>query len=347
MASSRDKTRITDDAGIDCIWLATDLLRALRGRRSRPNFSRYLGYASNIAQRWETRECWPTAVRFFGILRRLRIDTRQSLEVFFRQEPPWLAGVDLESAAGVGLLLSELRGRTPLSAIAERSGYNRYSVSRWLQGTADPKLPELLRLIEALSRRVIDFVESIVDPHELPSVAARFRQLEIARSAAFERPLSHAVLRALELTGIQETSSRRDVAYLASRISAPECAIADALKVLVASGQAQKTRHGWRVQALPMIDTGGDRARSRALKASWVRLALERMEAGAPGNFGYSVFAISRPDLLRLKEIQLAFVREMQAVIAGSTDTDCVGLYCAQLLDLAPPPDNAFADPGR
>ena len=61
------------------------------------------------------------------------------------------------------------------------------------------------------------------------------------------------------------------------------------------------------------------------------------------GTSGYTLFAISKDDLRRLHEIQLAYVREMQAVIAASAANECVGLFCTQLLDLSAAKGNAFA----
>ena len=66
--------------------------------------------------------------------------------------------------------------------------------------------------------------------------------------------------------------------------------------------------------------------------------ALDRMRAGAQGSFGYSLFAVSRRDLAKLQSLHLQYVRAMQDVIASSVPSDCVGLYCAQLLDLSSEP---------
>jgi hypothetical protein len=63
-------------------------------------------------------------------------------------------------------------------------------------------------------------------------------------------------------------------------------------------------------------------------------VAAERLRAGSPGSYGYSLFAISRADIRRLKELQRQYVRAMQSLIAESAPGECVGLYCAQLLDL-------------
>jgi hypothetical protein len=101
----------------------------------------------------------------------------------------------------------------------------------------------------------------------------------------------------------------------------------------------KKTRDGYKPREVIAVDTGHDPLRSRELKAAWTQTALERMRAGAPGSFGYSVFAVSRADLLKLQSIHLQYVRAMQDVIASSRPSECVGLYCAQLLDLGGRPE--------
>jgi transcriptional regulator with XRE-family HTH domain len=80
------------------------------------------------------------------------------------------------------------------------------------------------------------------------------------------------------------------------------------------------------------------------LTASWSKVAIERLEQRAPGHFGYSLFAISRADLRRLRELHVEYLREMQSIIAHSKPDECVGLLCLQLLDLSTRPDNALAE---
>jgi DNA-binding phage protein len=322
--------------------LSAELLRALRGKRTRPGFSQFLGYKSNIAQRWEAGRCWPTATSFFALCRRLRLDPEARVGAFLQQSPAWLAGADFSRSESVAALLEELRGRTPVRLIAERCGYNRFSVSRWLSGDADPRLPHLLALIEACSRRVLDFIAAFVDPALLPSASRRWQQLTLMRHGAYARPLSHAVLRALELDDYR-AGGHREPNYLASKTGATAEQVQEALEFLSATGQIKKTRRGYRPEQIGVVDTGVDPGRARALRLTWTRLALERLEAGGAGQFGYSLFAISRQDLQRLQRVQAAYLREMQAIIAGSQANDCVGLYCAQLLDLGSGEENAFA----
>lgn len=324
--------------------LAKELLRAARGRRSQLEFSRRLGYRSNIARRWEAGECWPTASDFLRALARVRPGLQQIYAKFFQRSPDWLEPEHAFTKATVAAFLRQLRGKTPIGVLAERTGHNRYGVGRWLSGAAQPKLPELLAFIEAASRRSLDFVALIVDPRALPTFGLEWKKLQRARHAAYESPWSHAVLRALELEAYAKVPVSKTIQWLAERLSAPEPAVEAGIRALADSGQIHKQHGRWQVDRVQAIDTGADPSRSRELKATWTRVAAERLVAGSPGNFGYSLFSISRKDLVRLRELHLDYVRAMQSVIAESRPGECVGLYCAQLLDLATR-DNALSQP--
>ena len=76
-------------------------------------------------------------------------DVAGAFEAFFLRKPAWLSTHPATSREAVAAFLRQLRGKTQVVAIADSSGYSRYSVARWLAGEAEPKLPELLGLIEA------------------------------------------------------------------------------------------------------------------------------------------------------------------------------------------------------
>jgi DNA-binding MarR family transcriptional regulator len=152
-------------------------------------------------------------------------------------------------------------------------------------------------------------------------------------------PWSHAVLRALEIEGGPRSASSQ-IKLIARQLGIDVTKVQAALGVLRATGQVEKTRRGLRPRRVLVVDTGSDPARARELKLAWTKTALQRLEAHAPGNFGYSVFAIAKSDLLRLQTLHLEYVRAMQEVIASSSPNECVGLYCAQLLDLGATPSD-------
>lgn len=318
--------------------IAAELVRALRGRRSRIEFSRRLGYRSNIVRRWEAGECWPTASDFLQACVRVRPRTNEIFTRFFQRAPDWWDPVVGFSVDVIAAFLRELRGKTAIGALSEQTGFNRFSVSRWLTGKAQPRLPEFLRLVEVASRRMLDFIAGIVDPAQLPSAAGYWQRLKAAREAAYESPWSHAVLRALEL---DSPNTRRSTGWIAARLGVEMREVETGLEILERTGQVEQVRGQWRVNRVLSVDTSADPVRARKLKIAWSEVALNRLRDGHRGNFGYSLFSVSRRDLRRLRDLHLEYLRAMQNLIAQSVPGECVGLYCAQLMDLAAA-DNAL-----
>jgi len=326
---------------LDYDTVAVELLRALRGSRSRAEFSRRMGYRSNVAHRWEARRSWPTAARYLQLWRRLHPEGSSCFERFFQRAPTWLAEHVPESPEGVAAFMRELRGKAPIGSLAELAGSSRYRISRWLSGATQPSLPEFLGFVEVASRRGLDFIALCSEPSRLPSVARRWQALEAARAAAYQHPWSHAVLRALEIEPQPETAHAQ-VAALAARLGIDGETVRAGLDALRSAGQVSQRRGRFVVAGQLAINTSQDRELARQVKAVWTRTALERLEQGSAGNFGYSLFAISRRDLRRLRDLHLEYVRAMQELIARSQPSECVALYCSQLLDLAGD-DNALS----
>jgi len=318
--------------------IAAQLVRALRGRRSCAEQSRRLGYASNIVRRWEAGECFPTAAVFLRAHARTHPQISRAFGEFLQRAPQWLDASDPFAPAGIAALLRDLRGKTPIGVLAARTGLNRYSIGRWLKGTAQPKLPELLCLVEAASLRLLDFVATLADPSRIPALAGEWHKLRRAREVAYEAPWSHAVLRALELDAYRRSRPSQATALLAAQLGLSPDEVDHGLRALAESGQIKRVRGKWQVERVLAVDTSADPERSRALKHAWTRVAADRLERGVPGNYGYSVFAISKRDLGQLKELHLHYVRAMQSLIAESEPAECVGLYCTQLLDLSAAP---------
>jgi transcriptional regulator with XRE-family HTH domain len=337
---SMNYTGATRHTGFDYALIASELIRALRGKRSQAAFSRKLGYRSNMVNRWESGDAFPTAATLLRVLALHQKKQASPLLRFFPRAPEALGAVPPASPAQVAAFLQELRGKTPILSIAAECGVNRYSVSRWLSGGVEPRLPQFFQLIEVMSRRLIDFLACCTDPAHLPSITRSHERLALARQTAYDQPLSHAVLRALELGNAPE---HEQAVWLADRLGMAEAEVRTALGVLEATGQVERRGERWSLKQVLSVNTSQDRARARALKASWARAAVARLESGAPGSYGYSVFSISKHDLRRLRDVHLEYVRAMQAIIAASRPGECVGLYCAQLLDLARS-DNALAD---
>lgn len=317
--------------------LSRELVRALRGPRSQGQLSRRLGCRSNVIYTWEAGLRWPTAAVTMDLAARTRVDTAAAWARFFRTPPAWLEEADVSRPATLARLLDDLRGAVPVVEVARRAGRSRFAVARWLSGDAEPRLPDFLRLIEATSLRLLDWLACFVEMDALPSVSTAWRQLEAERRAAYEAPWTQAVLRALELDAYARLDEHAD-AWVAAQLGCNLQTVASAIETLSNAGQLVRSGPRWVLVHSGTTDTRRDAAAGRRLKAHWASVGVERLEAGADGLFSYNVFSVSAADHARLRELHSAYFRELRAIVAHSAPGEEVVVANVQLFGLADRP---------
>jgi hypothetical protein len=318
---------------MDYETLAKELIRALRGKRSQVALSRRLRYGSNVVRTWEAGRRFPSATRFFQACARLEHSPQLALRKFYRSPPAWLEAADLGRPETIARLLDDLRGKTKIGDVALRAERSRYSVSRWLSGVTEPRLPDLLCMIEATSLRGLDFVACFVDPATLPSVARRWHELETARHVAAELPWSHAVLRALELS--EYTALPRHVpGFIAAKLGISQAEEERCLELLSQSKQISRRRGRWVVGRVLTVDTRYSPDAGRKLLAWWAEVGIERLRRGSKGQFSYNLFTVSARDLERLRDLQRAYFNELRSIVAASEPAERVVLTNLQLFGL-------------
>ncbi|MEZ4235661.1 MAG: DUF4423 domain-containing protein [Myxococcota bacterium] len=316
---------------LDYEAMARDLARALRGSRSQVAFARRLGYRSNAVYTWESGRRWPPASAFLAAAHRVGVDVAGGLRTFLRTEPAWLEG-DVPAASWVGQLLSDLRGTAPIGELAARAGRSRFAVSRWLQGRSEPRLPDLLRLVDAASLRGLEFVAVFADPASLPSTQAAWAELGAAQALAWSNPWAQAVLLALELVPYRAQPAHDD-GWLAARLGLPVDVVRQAVALLEQAGQIARDGAHYAPVAVRLLDVRRPSA-SRDLKRFWAEVALERLVDGAPGAFSYNLVAVSEADLAALEEMLRAQFRAIRARVADSTPAERLALVQLQLVPL-------------
>jgi DNA-binding phage protein/DNA-binding Lrp family transcriptional regulator len=320
-------------AAIDYERLASEVLRALRGKRSQVAWSRRLGGRGNLAYSWESGRRFPTAARAFWAMARAGIDVRQALVGFYHSPPEWLADVKLDTPEGVTTMLSDLRGHLPLGELAQRTQKSRFSVSRWLSGRAEPRLPDLLRLVDAMSLRVLDFVHALVGAQQLPSVRQAWQELNLARTVAHEMPWSHAVLRALELAQYQALPAHPE-GWLATRLGISAEEEQRCLEMLERTGQLTRAGAQLLPAAAPVVDTRQSPEAGKRLKHFWTEVALDRIEKEREGLYSFNLFTVSEQDYQRLRELHLAYFRQLRSIVANSSPAERVVVANVQLFTL-------------
>jgi transcriptional regulator with XRE-family HTH domain len=234
-------------------------------------------------------------------------------------------------------LLNAVRGGASIVSISAKVGADRTTVARWLRGTTEPSLPLLLAFVDATTHRLVDFVAVFVDPEKVPTVREAARTLQVQRNLAFEEPLSHAVMRALELDVYCRLSQHR-AGVVANVLGIDVSEETRVLRRLADARLIRKVGRRWAPTDVTLVDTRASPSRNMELKAYWATFALQRLRrhtGPAERNlFSYNLFAISRSGLEEIRQLHIEYYERVRAVVAASSESDCVVLMNQQLLDL-------------
>lgn len=306
---------------------ATEFLRALRGDRSQIAFARRLGYRANPITDWENGRRAPTIREAL----RAALVTHLPVDEAFRQFAP-LPTPDVSDLSSIALWLDGLRGSRSITELAEHTGASRYSIGRWLSGKSEPRVPDFMRLLDATTARLHDWVHFVVGVDRVPTLYGRFAQVEAARRLALERPWSEAVLRILETTS-GRALGRNPAAQIADVLGIDEATVEDLLTELVAAGIVEKRRHRFDVLNNLNVDTASSSADLQRLRTHWARVGLDRLEEGHETDwFAYNVIAVSAEDSLRIEQRLRAAYREVRGIVADSKAPEVPAVLTMQLV---------------
>lgn len=316
--------------------LAMQLVRALRGKRSQVAVSRRLKCKSNVLYSWESGRRWPTAATFFQLALAMRVPVSAGIAEFLGGLPPSLVGADWTEPRTSAALLEHLRGGTTIVELARRVGTHRVSVSRWLKGSAEPRLPDFLRMLEGTSLRLLDFVALFVSPAELPEAASAWHVLEAQRRVAYELPWSHAVMRVLDLEQYRALPAHQP-GWIAARLGLEPAEEERCLAALAESKLIRRRKKRWEVCNLLTVDTRKNPAAGRRLKAHWAEVGQSRLPELEPSGedlFSYNLFTISEREWNSFRELHIAYYQELRRLVEASTRAERVVLVNLQLLRL-------------
>ncbi len=318
--------------------IARQILRALRGKRSQAALSRRLGFRSNVAAKWESGQRMPSAEEVVTYAQKLGNDPVPAFAAF---NPNAAAALGSSETPQLGPWLNALRGTQLIADVAERSGLSRFSVGRFLAGGSQPRLPQFLALLDALTNRLEDLVDVWVGIAAVPALEARFVRSRAARDALFQRPLCLAVMclldtRALNLPEAEQRSK------LADTLEVSDTDVEECLQTLVGGGLLRIAGDRYRLSDAVTFDAHATPSLETAAKRYWTRVAHERVAAPTEDDVcSYNVFSISRSDYGRLKELQREFYRGARALIAASEPTDLAALFVVQLVQWDPTSNHA------
>ncbi len=302
---------------------ASQILRALRGNRSQLAFSRRLGYSSNVACDWEAGRRLPTAETALKACERVGVDVDAAFVAF---QPACAAALRDGARFRVGRWLNELAGSTTVVELADRSGYSRFAVARWLQEKTQPRLHDFLTLLEAISGRASDLVQALVPIESIHELVEVHRQRASAKRLAFDEPWSEAVLRVMETTGYRDAPFHR-TGYIAERLGVDVAQETLILEKLEKAGLL-RFEDGRYLDLVPLtVDTHASVEDIGRLKAHWTEVCLLRTKTPREADWlGYNVISTNNRDLQRIRDVLRRAYREIRAIAAASEPPESVAL---------------------
>jgi hypothetical protein len=304
---------------------ASQVLRALRGRRSQMAWARRLGYRSNPITDWEHGRRFPTAPETLRVAARGQVDLERVFAAFKPSPAP-----SAKQRWSVAAWLDSLRGSTSVVELARRSERSRFSVARWLSGASVPRLPDFLRLLDAATGRAAEWVALLVAIDEVPSLEPTYRRTRAARRIALALPWSEAVLRILETVEYQALDAHAD-AFIASKLGIREHEVADILRALGDASVIEHNARSYRVTGTLLVDTKADPDGVQRLRRHWAEVALARISAGEDDWFAYNVISVSEKDSVRIEKRLRAAYREIRGIVQSSEPSERAALLTMQL----------------
>lgn len=324
MVGSAGGQRLSERPSIDWSQVTRQLLRALRGSRSQIQLARRLGYRSNVPAAWEGGHRVPRASVLFEVCARSGVDVAASIQAF---HAPAAGAFDPRAPAA---WLRALKGSSSTAALAGRSGASATQIRRWLSGAAQPRVHQLLALIDAMTGRAADLVACLVDLHQVPCLLGYWQQVDAQRRLAIEHPWTAAIRIWL---GTRSVGRGEAIGALAAALGIGEHAVETDLQRLIDAGLVVE-EGGLLVVAGQMTVDLRDASDRTRLRGHWASSAAARIVAGREDLFSYSLVAVSRADLERIRALQRSYWRELRSLVAASDPPEVAALVLAQIAPL-------------
>lgn len=325
---SRDYSEPDSDPQKVC-WrdVSSEFLRALRAGRSQEAFSRRLGYRSKPAADWEAGRRFPRAAEVFRACGLCNVDMGSALATFLGSDSSL---PQLSDPQALAAWLDTLRGSTTILELAERSQLPRFSVSRFLKGESQPRLPQFFALFDAITQRATDLVAGLVDIGRVPSLHKEHQRREVSRLLAYHEPWTAAVERVLETEAYAALACHVRgwiTEYLGVSLDEEE----RALDALEEAGVVRFVDGKYRIEA-HSVDTRRTRDESLAIKSHWNHVAGSKLLDGAADDlFAYNLISVSTRDLERIDDILRGAFREIRGLVSESEPLEEVALVQVQL----------------
>ena len=280
-----------------------------------------------MAADWEGGHRAPTAQTLLQAMARVGIDVEAGFVQFHSESAP-------ARERGLSGWLQALQGRATQAQLARRSGFSRHQIRRWLSGEAQPRVPEFLRLVHALTGRAPDWVAALVDIEQVPSLRAQHQAARTAARLAYDHPWSAAVRMLIDSDAYRADPTD---AFLCRALGIGADELRTTIDVLLSSGLVERVRGQLRPLSTFTASARASEEDRRQLKAHWSRVAADRLEAPRAADLvSLNLVALSRADLERVRSLQRDYFRALRGLVASSAPEEVAALVLMQVISLSP-----------
>ena len=322
------------EEGMDYEALASDFLRALRGKRSQASFNRRLGKRSNVAYRWEAGLRYPTAAETMYVASRMGNDPVAALRRFHAMH---LAGRAFAGAAddptNLASMLAALRGDLPMAELARRCGRSRHTVARWLSGETRVRLPDFFRVLQEGSRSLLTFLACFLSPAMLPSARDEWARVQAIGDEIRDTPEALLLFVAMGLESYRQLS-RHEPGFLGAHVGLTPEREAAALAVLSRAKVIRWNGRRWVLDRTEELDTRRYPDMYVPLKRYFAQLALERLDHVEADRFSWVLLGLDEAGLKELREAQRAFHDRLRDLGARNRRVEHIALVNMQAIPL-------------
>lgn len=221
---------------------------------------------------------------------------------------------------------------TTVSELSRKSGLARSSLSRWVCGRSEPRVPDFLQFVDSATGRLPDLVAELVPIEAVPALLPRHRAALAAKRIAFDHPWTEALLRVLETRAYAELR-QHDSVLIAAALGIDVQVVDTCLAALLEARLIERQDHHYRAPGTLTVDTQGGREALHALKSHWTQVAAQRALKPSPEDvFGYSLLSASNEDLVRIRAVLKNAYREVRAIVAASDPAETAALVNVQFV---------------
>jgi transcriptional regulator with XRE-family HTH domain len=309
--------------------LSSELVRAVRGKRSQARVNLKLGHSFNRMYRWESGQQSISWMDFVQLCEVCKIDLAGILRKHFGFSAP---------LKNYGALVKILMGEQSGQQMASSLGVSSYVVRSWRSERTVPSLEKILLLIHVSMMIIPEFCAEFSVAEPLPSLRAIVKQRQEVKKLLYQYPWIEPAIVSLSLD-VYLRQKGHPPGFLQERVGITHAQEEMMFAELLRLGVVEKKQGKYSV-LLPHIDTRGNLQGSSQIRSYWLEKTKKFVDAltALPKHttIGYFVMPVSLEAQEKIRMAYYEFCNSVIAIVKADTKPkEKVEILCCQLLDLS------------